>query len=216
MKTAFALFALGLVACGGETNAAPPTARADAVGAGSVASVKPGTAVKPPMSAAIASARKICQKPPKNAGKKMGDAKLDHIEADGESGLGESIATGSGKWTWVNLWAGWCQPCKEEMPLLKEWETKLASKLRVAYVSIDDDERLSKRFLNEQPKTGVRQSYFLKNQDTRKEWLEALGFSDVPKLPLHVLLDPSGAVSCVIEGAIDQNDFAQVEALVSK
>ena len=92
----------------------------------------------------------------------------------------------------------------------------LASKLRVAYVSIDDDERLSKRFLNEQPKTGVRQSYFLKNQTTRKEWLEALGFSDVPKLPLHVLLDPTGVVSCVIEGAIDANDFAQVEALVSK
>jgi thiol-disulfide isomerase/thioredoxin len=216
MKTAIALCALGLLACGSESGGAAPTARADGVGAGSVASTKPGSTVKPPMSAAIASARKICQKPPKNAGKKLGDAKLDHIEADGETALGEAITTANGKWTWVNLWAGWCQPCKEEMPLLKEWETKLASKLRVAYVSIDDDERLSKRFLNEQPKTGVRQSYFLKKQETRKEWLEALGFSDVPKLPLHILLDPTGAVSCVIEGAIDANDFAQVEALVSK
>ena len=21
----------------------------------------------------------------------------------------------NGKWTWVNLWAAWCAPCKEEM-----------------------------------------------------------------------------------------------------
>jgi len=215
MKTALVLFAALVAACG-DSGGAPPKPRADAVGAGSVASTTPGIALKPPTSAGPSAPRKICQKPPKNAGKRPGDTKLDHIEADGEAALGEAISTGGGKWTWVNLWAGWCAPCKEEMPLLKEWETKLGAKLRVAYVSIDDDERLSKRFLNEQPKGGVRQSYFLKNPDTRKTWLEALGFSDVPKLPLHILIDPSGVVSCVIEGAIEANDFPQVEAVVSK
>lgn len=141
--------------------------------------------------------------------------KLGHIEADGESALGTSLVTAGGKWTWINLWAGWCGPCKEEMPLLKGWENKLASRLRVAYVSIDDDERLSKRFLNEQPKGGVRQSYALADLESRKEWLAALGVGDVPKLPLHVLLNPAGTVSCVIEGAIEASDLPQVEALVA-
>ena len=74
--------------------------------------------------------RKLCATPPKADGKKLADVDLGHVEAEGETAVGGPLVTGGGKWTWVNLWAGWCGPCKEEMPMFKTWETQLGGALR--------------------------------------------------------------------------------------
>src|SRR5258706_9053160 len=29
-------------------------------------------------------------------------------------------------WRWVNVWATWCKPCVEELPLLGRWHDQLA------------------------------------------------------------------------------------------
>ena len=160
--------------------------------------------------------RKLCAAKPPAAGKKPAATKLGHVEATGETPLGDSLELAPDGYTWINLWAGWCGPCREEIPLLKTWEAKLGGKLKVQLLSIDDDERLAQRFLGEQPQGGVKRSYHLRPGDTRAEWLGSVGIHEVSQLPMHVILDRSGAVACVASGAVDAADFAEVETLVSK
>src|SRR6185369_15137576 len=102
--------------------------------------------------------------------------KLSRAAAKTASQLPDSLAIGSGKWMWVNFWAAWCAPCKEEIPRLLGFEKKLAAAgapFRLSFVSLDDDERQLKDFLDGQPTAGLHQSYWLKEGSERDEWLKA-------------------------------------------
>ena len=159
--------------------------------------------------------RKICDVAPAAAGRPLPTQKLDHREAPGAAPLADRLAT-SGKWTWVNLWAAWCGPCKEEIPRLKAWEQKLGGAMSVAFVSLDDDERQMTKFLESQPSSGLRTSYWLPEGKARSGFLAELKLKADPQLPLQLLVDPQGTLRCVIDGAVDDLDFAQVQALVAK
>ena len=121
-----------------------------------------------------------------------------------------NIAFGVGKWIWINLWAAWCVPCKEEMPRLLGWQSKLSAAgvmVELAFVSIDDDERQLARFLEAQPASGVRASYWLPEGPARGQWLGAIGVKESAQLPVHALVAPSGQIACVIEGAVEDGDY---------
>ncbi len=120
-----------------------------------------------------------------------------------------------GKWTWLNFWAAWCVPCKEELPLLFSWQEKLGQRVAFTFVSMDDDERQLREFLEKQPDAGLRQTQWLPDGAVRNAWLEALGLSDEPQLPLQVLLDPRGMLRCRVEGAVEARDLATLEAIVA-
>src|SRR5688572_20732953 len=57
----------------------------------------------------------------------------------------------AGRWTWVNFWAAWCVPCKQELPLLFGWQKKLEGRVEFRYISLDDDERQLRDFLSREP-----------------------------------------------------------------
>lgn len=125
------------------------------------------------------------------------------------------VAFGVGKWTWVNFWAAWCGPCKEEIPRLLGFRDKLAAAgvaVDLAFVSLDDDERQLQRFLEGQPATGVRSTNWLPEGATRTGWLTALGLREPPDLPVQVLVAPSGQVACVVQGAIEDADYEPLKA----
>lgn len=43
----------------------------------------------------------------------------------------------------INFWASWCEPCKEELPALRQLEEKWAEKgLKVVLISIDDESEI--------------------------------------------------------------------------
>ncbi len=125
----------------------------------------------------------------------------------------------SGKWVWVNFWAAWCEPCKEEIPRLLKWQSQLSSSktpMVVSFITLDDDERQLNAFLKSQPASGLQGTYWLKEGDPRAEWLKAAKLDEDPSLPLHLLVDPKGAIRCVIDGAVESSDFEQVKALLSQ
>ncbi|MCS6899784.1 MAG: TlpA disulfide reductase family protein [Myxococcales bacterium] len=161
----------------------------------------------------------VCSSSPAAAGRSLPGGILPHLAASGAPPLPGRIPTGNGQWTWVNLWAAWCKPCKEEIPLLRAWETQLASSptpFRLAFLSLDDDERQARKFLEEQPTTGLRASWWLQEGKGRIAWLEALQLPEEPRLPVHLLFDPQGALRCIIDGAVEPTDFAAIQARLAR
>lgn len=126
----------------------------------------------------------------------------------------DPLKKGGGRWTWVNFWAAWCVPCKQELPLLLRWQATLGERLEFRFVSMDDDERQLRDFLLQQPAAGLRSSYWLPDGATRQAWLEALSLKAEPELPLQLLLDPSGRVRCRVQGAVEPQDLAALERII--
>jgi len=124
----------------------------------------------------------------------------------------------AGHWTWVNLWAAWCAPCKEEMPRLQTFATRLAqsgTEVAFSFVSLDDDERQLEQFLAAQPETGVRATFWLREGHERDDWLAAASIGKDPSLPVQILVDPKGKVRCTVNGAVSDLDYAEIAAIVS-
>jgi thiol-disulfide isomerase/thioredoxin len=122
-----------------------------------------------------------------------------------------------GGYTWVNFWAAWCVPCREEIPRLLAWQKQLSGgkkNFRVAFVSLDDDERQLEKFLGEQPAGGLRATYWLKEGREREDWLSGAGVDPDPELPVHLLVDEKGKVRCRVQGAVEDADFASLVRLL--
>ncbi len=139
------------------------------------------------------------------------EARLKHV---GE-GSGDVVFTG--KWVWLNFWAAWCEPCKEEIPRLLGWEKTLTAqgkKFAVFFITLDDDERQLNAFLSGQGSDGLRGSFWLKEGKPRETWLRAARLDPDPNLPFHMLLDPKGEVRCVIQGAVEDRDLADLKRLI--
>jgi thiol-disulfide isomerase/thioredoxin len=137
--------------------------------------------------------------------------------AGGEAALPEGLALGGG-YTWVNFWAAWCAPCKEEIPRLFRFQQELVKGspgFRLAFVSLDDDERQLSAFLAAQSPSGLRRSYWLKEGKEREDWLKGAGLESDPGLPFHLLFDAKGKLRCVVKGALEDADLASLKTLVA-
>jgi thiol-disulfide isomerase/thioredoxin len=206
---------LALLGCEEKTTpTAAPQERSQSVVAAPGAA--PAPAPSPVASAAAPAAPKqvLCAQQLGKPAKDVPDAAISR--AGEASKLAEKLPTGDG-WTWINLWAAWCVPCKEEIPRLKSWEKQTAgerSPLKVLFVSLDDDERQLQTFLAAQPATGLRSTYWLKDGPERAAWLKQAGMDGEPELPAHLLVDPKGKVRCKQQGAIEDTDFVEVQKIL--
>ncbi len=136
------------MACGNaESTASKEKSRSDTLAhSGSTSPPKPALSV----SHTPRVKRAFCDKPAKNAGDKPTLPKASTLVASGESPIDTAIPLGAGKWTWLNFWAGWCGPCKKEMPHVKELNEKLAAKgFAVVGVSLDKDQEALAAYLAE-------------------------------------------------------------------
>jgi thiol-disulfide isomerase/thioredoxin len=210
---ALAASVLGFLALACEEKATPtsaPQARSQAVQATGPATPAP-TPAQPAAPAPAKERPVLCAQ---QLGKPPKDVPKAPISQAGQVGtLPEKLPVGSGHWTWINLWAAWCVPCREEMPRLLAWQQKAAGErttLKVAFVSIDDDARQLDTFLAAQPPTGVQKTYWLRDGQERLNWLKEAGMDGEPELPAHVLVDPSGKVRCKQQGAIEDGDYVEV------
>ena len=113
--------------------------------------------------------------------------------------------------TLVNVWATWCDPCRQEFPAIVSLAERERSRgLRVLFVSADFDDQkpAARRFLAEHRapgpwlwKTG-RDQEFINGLDPR--WSGAL--------PVTIVYDPAGKPVQFWEGGADSARFAAAVA----
>ncbi len=120
-------------------------------------------------------------------------------------------STARGSWHWINVWATWCKPCIEELPRLVSWRDKLGSRVRLHLVSADETDEVVATYRSEHP--GTPATARLADPDSVSEWLKSLGVAGAT-LPVHVFIGPDGTVRCVRASAVEDTDFAAVDALL--
>lgn len=217
-----ALLALlaGSVSCDNPSDKQPVSAPLErsqivAAKAGSSAPAAPAQVV-PAASSTPRAPRVLCAGQMSGPGRTAPKKPVSQLVAPSEAALPEGLPIGGG-YTWVNFWAAWCKPCKEEIPRLLKFQqelAKLSPGFQLSFVSLDDDERQLSGFLAEQPTAGVRRTYWLKEGKEREEWLKAAGLEADPDLPFHLLFDAKGKLRCVVKGALEDADWASLRALV--
>lgn len=109
------------------------------------------------------------------------------------------------RYRWVNVWATWCKPCIEELPLLtrtfREWKTQ-GHDVELTLLSVDADAEAAKKFIAERP--GTPASLQLKDATTATDWLTSVGLASGGAIPVHTVLDPQGALVCARQGGVTQ------------
>nr|PZN20987.1 MAG: TlpA family protein disulfide reductase [Pseudomonadota bacterium] len=217
---ALALLALG-TACNQEEKRAPLVTRERSQAIQTTGSDAPVAAPDTTNVAAVASSapaprprRVLCDGELRD-GKALPKRRVARAAARGTDPKPEPIPAGGGKWTWVNFWAAWCAPCKEEIPRLKSWERTLSSApaaLRVVFVSLDDDERQLRGFL--EASGDLDTTYWLREGREREEWMSDAGLGADPELPIHLLVDPKGKIRCQVQGAVEDADLPVLTRLL--
>lgn len=125
-------------------------------------------------------------------GKPMPDATLPRLDGEGSG----SIADHRGKWVLVNLWASWCDPCREEAPDLQAFHERHRDD-GVVVLGIDSRDLTpdARAFVDEYELTYP----MLRDGDgSFSERLAATGF------PETFLVDPQGILRLVRRGPVDE------------
>lgn len=123
----------------------------------------------------------------------------------------------SGKWTWVNVWATWCGPCVEEMPMLVEWQRRMEAEgasFELQFLSVDaraEDVARYKKAHSDLP-IGTR----VKDFAGVAPWLGQLGIDAATSIPIHFFVDAQQRLRCTRIGSVGSADYERVKALVRK
>jgi thiol-disulfide isomerase/thioredoxin len=130
---------------------------------------------------------------------------LDHATA---------AQTGS-QYRWVNVWATWCKPCVEELPLLARtfagWRQK-KHPIALTLVSVDADAAAPEQFLAaHRDWTDVPPNVALKDPSAANSWLASTGLASGSAIPVHLILDAHDKLLCARSGGISAQDLERFQ-----
>lgn len=116
---------------------------------------------------------------------------------------------------WINIWATWCKPCIEEMPMLVQWQKRLKKEgvqFDLEFVSVDESSEITNAFLQKHPQ--LPRSLHLKDPDALPSWIEQMGLDSAAGLPIHVFVDQKAEIRCARAAAINPSDYTTVARLL--
>jgi len=116
---------------------------------------------------------------------------------------------------WLNLWATWCKPCVEELPMIEKFRARMTSQgtpLRVHFVSVDATAELVATFRTEHP--GLPATSRVADAAAVAPYIQALGLDAGAGLPVHAFTGPDGKIRCVRSGAVVEKDLDAIAQLV--
>jgi thiol-disulfide isomerase/thioredoxin len=140
-----------------------------------------------------------------------GQGKLLHLPAL----EGVSPTQKPGALLWVNVWATWCKPCVEEMPMLSAWQSKLGAEgknIALQFVSVDETAQAVTDFRTAH--ANVPPSQRITDPSALAAFVADLGLDAGAGLPIHIFADADSHVRCVRSGAVSDAHFAVVASMI--
>jgi cytochrome c biogenesis protein CcmG, thiol:disulfide interchange protein DsbE len=106
-----------------------------------------------------------------------------------------SIADYRGEWVLVNLWASWCEPCREEAPVLERFHRRYRNRhTTVVGIDVQDNRDDALAFLRDNPTS------YPQLRSVGDERSAAFGSTGVPE---NFLVDPRGRLALIWRGPVD-------------
>ncbi len=97
-----------------------------------------------------------------------------------------------GKYTYIDVWATWCNPCKAEIPFLKEFvASELGEKMNVLSVSVDEEKDLEKWQAMAKEETAKNWTQLRADSAWKSSFVKKYAINSIPRF---ILLDPQGNV----------------------
>ncbi len=112
-----------------------------------------------------------------------------------------------GQWVLVNVWASWCNPCRDEAPVLERfWQEHRGADFALVGIDTQDNTEDALAFVDEFGLT------YDQLHDGSGDYAEDMGTTGVPET---MLLDPGGDVVYHVPGAITEEILSdRVEPLI--
>lgn len=130
--------------------------------------------------------------------------------------LAEPAPARSGNGTrWINVWATWCRPCVEEIPMLLGWKDRLrrdGAPVDLVFLSVDGNAEDVTRFRGTHPDFPA--SARIASTDALPAWLTSIGLDEGATIPIQILVDGSDRIRCVRSGPVSESDYAAAKAVV--
>jgi thiol-disulfide isomerase/thioredoxin len=135
-----------------------------------------------------------------SVGDPMPDLQLTRLDGRGDIRLGAL----RGKVVLLDIWASWCAPCKEEMPMLDEMAARLHRRgVEIIAVSVDEDRANAEAFVGTRPRWSLTLAH-----DPQGRIPDLL---QPPKMPTSYVIDGAGVVRAINAG-FDRADAPRIEA----
>jgi thiol-disulfide isomerase/thioredoxin len=148
-----------------------------------------------------------CARLPTSAASEIGGERLPDLSLPClTGGPAINISEFGGQPMVVNLWATWCGPCREEMPVLQDAYELYAGEVSFVGVSSMDDSEAAGAFLRD---VGVTYPQVV---DVDGQLLDHLR---IPGLPVTVVLDQRGVVATLHVGPLTHDTLRQLIAGVA-
>jgi thiol-disulfide isomerase/thioredoxin len=129
-----------------------------------------------------------------------------------------TVADAKGQVLFVNFWATWCPPCREEMPSMLQLGQELAArhpgKFRMVAVSVDEEWPIVQKFFGGRLPGGVEFLLDVDQSVTRQYYCTARGSCpDSFKFPETYIVDAQGNLVSYVIGPRDWSDPAALRYL---
>jgi cytochrome c biogenesis protein CcmG, thiol:disulfide interchange protein DsbE len=137
-------------------------------------------------------------------GEPLPQADLARLVPEGGSA---SLDDYSGRWVLANVWASWCNPCRDEAPMLERFaRAHRADDVAVVGIDTQDNTDDALDFVDEFGLT------YDQLHDGSGDYADDIGTTGVPE---SILIDPEGDVAYHVPGAVTEAILRnQIEPLI--
>ncbi|MDA8637304.1 TlpA family protein disulfide reductase [Rhodospirillales bacterium] len=148
-------------------------------------------------------------------GTSIGD-RLHNFAFVTEAGESASISDFQGKVVFVNFWAAWCRPCREEMPAMNDLYKRVGNRPDMAFLLLQHSEAIdaSRAYISSEGfSLPAVDSGYIKGKGwgrkmmTRGGQLERYSFVSSGTLPTSYILDKNGIIAYRSLKRTDWDDF---------